>query len=142
MLIIDLSKKRIVDDEEVKNEIINRHPYKKWVEENLVKLDSLPDPEFIHKADSFTIKKRHRIFGYTKEDLLTVMRPMAVNGQEAIGSMGTDAALALLIGKTSAIVQIFQAAFCTGNKSTCRCDKRRTCNGVYNLYRTGTKSFG
>ena len=111
MLIIDLSKQRIVDDEEVKNEIINRHPYKKWVEENLVKLDSLPDPEFIHKADSFTIKKRHRIFGYTKEDLLTVIRPMAVNSQEAIGSMGTDAALACLSEKPQPLFRYFKQLF-------------------------------
>lgn len=111
MLIIDLNKQRIVDDEEVKKEITSRNPYKKWVEENMLKLDSLPDPEFIHNADPVTITKRQRIFGYTKEDLLTVMRPMAVNSQEAVGSMGSDAALACLSEKPQPLFRYFKQLF-------------------------------
>lgn len=111
MLIIDLAKQKIVDDEEVKKEIVSRNPYKKWVEENMLKLDSLPDPEFIHNADPPTITKRQRIFGYSKEDLLTVMRPMAAGGEEAIGSMGTDAALACLSEKPQSLFRYFKQLF-------------------------------
>ncbi len=111
MLIIDLSKQKIVDDEEVKREIVSRNPYKKWVEENMLKLDSLPDPEFIHNADPPTITKRQRIFGYSKEDLLIVMRPMAAGGDEAIGSMGTDAALACLSEKPQLLFRYFKQLF-------------------------------
>jgi glutamate synthase domain-containing protein 1 len=111
MLIIDLNKKKIVDDEEVKNEIVSRNPYRKWVEENMLKLDSLPDPEFIHNADPPTITKRQRIFGYSKEDLFMVMRPMAAGGEEAIGSMGTDAALACLSDKPQLLFRYFKQLF-------------------------------
>jgi len=111
MFIIDLNQKRIVDDEEVKKEIVGKKPYRKWVEENMLKFDSLPDPEFTYKPDSLTITKRQRIFGYTKEDLLTVIRPMALNSQEAIGSMGTDAALACLSEKPQPLFRYFKQLF-------------------------------
>ena len=111
MFIIDLNKKRIVDDEEVKKEIISKKPYKKWVEENMLKFDSLPNPEFTYKPDSLTMTKRQRIFGYTKEDLLTVMRPMAINSQEAVGSMGSDAALACLSEKPQPLFRYFKQLF-------------------------------
>ena len=111
MFIIDLGKKRIIDDEEVKKEIVSRKPYKKWVEENMLKFDSLPDPEFTYKADPITITKRQRIFGYTKEDLLTVMKPMAVSSQEAVGSMGSDAALACLSEKPQLLSRYFKQLF-------------------------------
>jgi glutamate synthase domain-containing protein 2/glutamate synthase domain-containing protein 1/glutamate synthase domain-containing protein 3 len=111
MFIIDLNKKRIVDDDEVKGEIVTKKPYRKWVAENMIKLTHLPDPEFIHNADFDSILMRQKIFGYTKEDLFTVMAPMAVKGEEAVGSMGTDAALAVLSECPQLLFRYFKQLF-------------------------------
>jgi hypothetical protein len=61
-------------------------------------LSHLPEPESIQNADFETIVQRQRIFGYTKEDLMMVMKPMVVGGEEAVGSMGSDVSLAILSG--------------------------------------------
>jgi glutamate synthase (NADPH) large chain len=111
MFIIDLGKGKIVDDEEVKKEIVSQKPYKKWVEDNMLNLSRLPDPETIHNADFYTIVRRQRIFGYTKEDLFSLMKPMAVNGEEALGSMGTDAPLAVLSEKPQILFRYFKQMF-------------------------------
>jgi len=96
MFILDLTQGRIIDDEEVKKKIVTRKPYRMWVEENMLKFDHLPDPPFTHPVDHYTIVNRQRIFGYTKEDLMTVIRPMAINGEESICSICSDAAFAVL----------------------------------------------
>jgi len=111
MFILDLQKGRIVDDEEVKNEIVHRKPYKHWVEENMIKFDQLPSPVFKSKADPTTVFKRQRLFGYTKEDLFTVIQPMAINGQEALGSMGSDVSLAVLSEKPQPLFRYFKQMF-------------------------------
>ncbi|MEO8398874.1 MAG: glutamate synthase subunit alpha, partial [Ignavibacteriaceae bacterium] len=83
MFIIDLNKKQIIDDEEVKKEIVTSKPYRKWIEDNLLNLSRLPDAEYIHNANFETISIRQKIFGYTKEDLFLVMFNMAAKGEEA-----------------------------------------------------------
>jgi glutamate synthase (NADPH) large chain len=111
MFILDLKQGRIIDDEEIKKQIVTRKPYKKWVNENMIKLSHLPTPDFIYNADFDTLLIRQRIFGYTKEDLMKIMRPMAVNGEEAVGSMGTDAALAILSDKPQLLFRYFKQLF-------------------------------
>ncbi|MFO7446140.1 MAG: glutamate synthase large subunit [Ignavibacteriaceae bacterium] len=111
MFILDLQKGRIIDDEEVKREIVTRKPYRQWVDENMIKMHELPQPESAHPVDHDTIFKRQRIFGYTKEDLFTVIQPMATNGEEAIGSMGTDASLAVLSEKPQLLFRYFKQMF-------------------------------
>ena len=111
MFIIDLNKQRIVSDEEVKNEIVKKQPYRKWVEENMFKLGDLPEPLFVRSVDHKTVLKRMKIFGYTKEDVFKVIRPMAVNGEEAIGSMGTDVALAVLSERPQPLFRYFKQLF-------------------------------
>ena len=111
MFLIDLSKGRIVDDEEVKKEIISSQPYGKWLEKNIIRMDELPDPEFVHEADHDTIFERQKAFAYTKEDLTTVLRPMAIDGAEATGSMGTDAALAVLSELPQLLFRYFKQLF-------------------------------
>lgn len=111
MFIIDLNKQRIVSDEEVKNEIVKKQPYRKWVEDNMFKLGDLPEPLFVRSVDHKTVVKRMKIFGYTKEDVFKVIRPMAVNGEEAIGSMGTDVALAVLSERPQLLFRYFKQLF-------------------------------
>jgi len=111
MFILDLNQGRIIEDEEIKKDIVTRQPYKRWVNENMIKLSHLPTPEYIYDADFDTLLIRQRIFGYTKEDLMKVMLPMAINGMEATGSMGTDAALAVLSEKPQLLFRYFKQLF-------------------------------
>lgn len=111
MFILDLNQGRIIEDEEIKKEIVTRQPYRKWVNENMIKLNHLPTPDYIYNADFDTLLIRQRIFGYTKEDLMQVMLPMAASGQEAVGSMGSDAALAVLSDKPQMLFRYFKQLF-------------------------------
>ncbi len=111
MFILDLKQGRIIDDEEIKKDIVTRKPYRQWVNENMIKLTHLPTPEYIYNANFDNLLIRQRIFGYTKEDLSQVMGPMSANGQEAIGSMGTDAALAVLSDKPQLLFRYFKQVF-------------------------------
>lgn len=111
MFILDLQKGRIVDDDEVKKEIVTRKPYRKWINENMIKMHHLPSPDSIYNADFNTLKIRQRIFGYTKEDIEKVILPMAQNGEEAVGSMGTDASLAILSDKPQLLFRYFKQLF-------------------------------
>jgi|YelNatPaOPRAMG01_1025707.scaffolds.fasta_scaffold00075_16 glutamate synthase (NADPH/NADH) large chain len=111
MFILDLKQGRIIEDEEIKKEIVTRKPYRKWVNESMIKLSHLPTPDYIYNANYETLLIRQRIFGYTKEDLMKVMLPMATNGQEAVGSMGTDASLAVLSDKPQLLFRYFKQLF-------------------------------
>jgi glutamate synthase domain-containing protein 2/glutamate synthase domain-containing protein 1/glutamate synthase domain-containing protein 3 len=111
MFLIDLSERRIISDDEVKDKICKQQPYGKWVKENMIKFADLPAPKDGHTPEHKTMLERQRIFGYTKEDLLTVMKPMVVTGQEAVGSMGTDAALAVLSEKPQLLFRYFKQLF-------------------------------
>ncbi len=111
MFILDLKQGRIIDDEEIKRDIVTRKPYRQWVNENMIKMGHLPTPDYIYNANFDNLLIRQRIFGYTKEDLMQVMSPMAINGQEATGSMGTDAALAVLSDKPQLLFRYFKQLF-------------------------------
>ncbi len=111
MFILDLKQGRIVEDEEVKREIVTRKPYRKWVNDNMIKLSHLPTPNQIYNADFETLHMRQRIFGYTKEDIFDVMLPMAAKGEEAVGSMGTDASLAVLSERPQVLFRYFKQLF-------------------------------
>ncbi|MGE5860456.1 MAG: glutamate synthase large subunit, partial [Ignavibacteria bacterium] len=111
MFLLDLEKGKMLDDEEVKKEIIDHKPYGKWVEDNMIKFSQLPDPPFTHPVDHETVLQRQKIFGYTKEDVSMVIRPMCINGEEAVGSMGSDAALAVLSEKPQPLFRYFKQSF-------------------------------
>lgn len=111
MFILDLQKGRIIDDEEIKKEIVTRKPYRKWINENMIKMNHLPSPDSIYNADFNTIHIRQRIFGYTKEDIDKIIIPMAQNGEEPVGSMGTDASLAILSDKPQLLFRYFKQLF-------------------------------
>src|SRR5262249_56484146 len=99
ILLIDTDKGRIVEDHEIKQDLVDKRPWRKWIEENMVELDELPDPRHVHHVDHETLLKRQHAFGYTVEDLKLLISPMASTGAEAIGSMGTDTPLACLSEK-------------------------------------------
>ncbi len=80
--------------EEIKQKLASRQPYGEWLKQNQITLNHLPAPPRVHGTDQETILMRQRAFGYTDEDIRLLMTPMAVNGEEAVGSMGTDTPLA------------------------------------------------
>ena len=88
MFLVDMDKGRIIKDEEIKKQITHGKPYKKWLKENLLYLKDIPYTGNKIEIEEEDFETRMRIFGYTQEDLKTIITPMSVNGKEAIGSMG------------------------------------------------------
>ncbi len=111
MLLADLSEGRIIPDEELKAKLAARQPYAEWLKQNQIHLDALPEPSRVIESDHETIVCRQRAFGYTDEDLRTLMLPMAVDGQEPVGSMGTDTPLACLSDKPQPLFHYFKQLF-------------------------------
>ncbi|MBI3829679.1 MAG: glutamate synthase large subunit [Planctomycetes bacterium] len=111
MFLVDMKAGRIIADEELKKGMATAQPYGKWLKENLVKLDELPDPPHVHEPDHETVFQRQQAFGYTTEDLKIILQPMAVNGEEPLGSMGNDAALAVLSDKSQLLYNYFKQLF-------------------------------
>ena len=116
MFLIDLAEGRIIDDMELKEKISKDHPYGDWLKENLVTLESLPAAPHVPEPDHETVLKRQKAFGYTHEDIRILMAPMAINGEEPVGSMGDDTPLAVLSNTAPAPVQLFQAALRAGHQ--------------------------
>jgi len=111
MLLADLAQGRIVPDDEIKASLAARQPYAEWIEAQQIRLDKLPAPFRVHPADHETIVQRQRAFGYTEEDLKMILLPMAQQGQEPIGSMGTDTPLACLSDKPQPLFHYFKQLF-------------------------------
>jgi glutamate synthase domain-containing protein 2/glutamate synthase domain-containing protein 1/glutamate synthase domain-containing protein 3 len=113
MFLVDTAAGRIVDDAELKASIADRQPYREWLDEHLVRLERLPAPPAaaVPAADPDTLLTRQQAFGYTIEDLRILMSPMALNGQEAVGSMGTDTPLAVLSDKPQLMFGYFKQLF-------------------------------
>jgi glutamate synthase (NADPH/NADH) large chain len=110
IFLVDTSKGRIVDDEEIKRELAAEHPYREWLKQNLVDIDDLPAAR-AEQPDSETVFKRQQAFGYTQEDLRVLLAPMATNGEEPIGSMGTDTSLAVLSERPRLLFDYFKQLF-------------------------------
>jgi len=111
MFLVNMNEGRIVNDEEIKEEIAKKHPYRKWLNENLVHLRDLSAKKGPIKYDEIELKKREIIFGYTQEDLNTIIRPMAQLGKEPIGSMGSDAPIAILSKRPQLVYNYFKQLF-------------------------------
>ena len=111
MFLIDTEQGRIVADEEIKDTIAKEHPYGQWLKLNMVELGDLPEPPHLPEPDHETVLQRQQAFGYTFEDLRVLMAPMARDGVEAIGSMGTDTPLAVLSNKPQALYNYFKQLF-------------------------------
>jgi len=111
MFLVDIEQGRIISDDEIKEEIATQKPYGLWLRENLVTLEDLPDGPVVHEPDHRTVLRRQQAFGYTTEDLRLLMAPMAADGNEAVGSMGNDAALAVLSDKPQLLYNYFKQLF-------------------------------
>ena len=111
MFLVDTEQGRIVADEEIKNAIARAHPYRQWLNQHMIELASLPDPGKLPEPDHDTVLQRQQAFGYTFEDLRLLMVPMARDGVEAVGSMGTDTPLAVLSDKPQTLFNYFKQLF-------------------------------
>src|SRR5688572_6686190 len=111
MFFIDTEEGRIVDDAEIKNKIATELPYRQWLDQHLIQLNKLPDPPHLPEPSHETVLQRQQAFGYTFEDLRLLMVPMARDGVEAIGSMGTDTPLAVLSDKPQNLFNYFKQLF-------------------------------
>src|SRR6478609_7379219 len=110
MFLVDTAKGRIVGDREIKEELAGAQPYAEWLEQGLVHLHDLPDR--VHVVPSHeSVLKRQETFGYTHEDLKLLVAPMAKNGNEALGSMGTDTPIAVLSTRSRMLFDYFQQLF-------------------------------
>ena len=111
MFLVDTEQGRIIEDEEIKNEICNARPYRQWLDAHLVHLSDLPEAPTVEQPDHATLLQRQIAFGYTNEDERIVIAPMAKDGVEAIGSMGNDSALAVLSNKPRLLYDYFKQLF-------------------------------
>lgn len=111
IFMVDTKQGRIIDDEELKKEFAIEHPYADWLKENLIPVENLPSPKQIYGSDYDTLLQRQQAFGYTHEDLKVLIAPMAASGLEATGSMGTDAALAVLSNRSRLLYDYFKQLF-------------------------------
>ncbi len=112
MFIVDLSRGCIVSDEELKQEICSSQPYSEWLNRYKIRIEELPEPRvrFTH-LEHDAIFRYQKAFGYTTEDLDVLIRPMATDGKEPVGSMGTDTPLAVLSDQPQHISHYFKQLF-------------------------------
>ncbi|TKB70856.1 MAG: glutamate synthase large subunit [Nitrospira sp.] len=111
MFLVDTVQGRIIDDEEIKADIVGRKPYRNWVTQYGVSLDELPEPLNVPQPDHPTIRQRQQAFGYTVEELKMVITPMIMTGEEALSSMGTDTPLAVLSDRPQLLFKYFKQLF-------------------------------
>ena len=112
MFVVDMEKGKIISDEELKKEICSQKPYSDWLNKYKIRLEELPDPRvmFTH-LEHEQVFKYQKTFGYTKEDLDTIIAPMALLGKEPVGSMGTDVPLAVLSDEPQHLSSYFKQLF-------------------------------
>ena len=117
MFMIDMEQGRIIDDVELKNAVSKAKPYKSWLDAVRVKLDEVDlskkdsVDEQAHIRPAAKLLDRQQAFGYSQEDLKYLMAPMALAGEEAIGSMGNDSPLAVLSNKDKSLYNYFKQLF-------------------------------
>ncbi|UPK70387.1 glutamate synthase large subunit [Chitinophaga filiformis] len=112
MFIVDMEQGRIIGDEELKQNICSQQPYGEWLNKYKIRLEELSEPRvtFTH-LEHDQIFKYQRAFGYSTEDLYTIIAPMALDGKEPVGSMGTDAPLAVLSDQPQHLTSYFKQLF-------------------------------
>jgi len=110
MFLVDTAQGRIIADEEIKEGMAARQPYRTWLDQHLVRQAQLPPVDAAVEPED-DLLTRQQCFGFTLEDLRILMAPMAINGQEAVGSMGTDTPLAVLSNKPQPLFNYFKQLF-------------------------------
>ena len=122
MFEVNLESGRIIGDEELKHKLANRQPYGQWLKKNKLSLDRLSKPKGSNDGnssfadwsgvpDEANLRQQQQAFGYTTEELRMLTAPMALNGAEAVGSMGNDAPLAVLSDKNQLLFNYFKQLF-------------------------------
>jgi len=111
MFLIDLEQGRIIDDAEIKAQLAAARPYQEWLDQTQIKVRTLPREVGPMAPDSNTLLDRQQAFGYTQEDIKLLMTPMAVAGQEGIGSMGADNPIAVLSDRAKPLFNYFKQNF-------------------------------
>ena len=111
MLLVDTEAGRIVSDEEIKHEVASQQPYAEWLEVNKIELDSLPSAKVLPQIPAEALPAMQNAFGYTEEDLRLILGPMAVGGEEPVGSMGIDTPLAVLSDRPQLLFRYFKQQF-------------------------------
>ena len=110
MFLVDIEEGRIIEDDEIKENLANAFPYSDWLHAGLVRLSDLPAREHIVYPHS-SVVRRQRAFGYTEEEIRLIITPMAKNGAEPLGSMGTDTPIAALSQKPRLLFDYFAQLF-------------------------------
>ena len=112
MFVVDMEEGRIISDDELKSKICNQKPYGEWLNKYKIRLNELPEPRvmFTH-LEHDQVFKYQKAFGYSSEDLESIIAPMAVDGKEPIGSMGTDIPLAILSDQPQHLSSYFKQLF-------------------------------
>jgi glutamate synthase (NADPH/NADH) large chain len=113
MFLIDMEQGRIIDDKELKDNLANAKPYKSWIDAVRVRLDQIDahgDGQ-VGEPTAETLLDRQQAFGYTQEDLKFLLAPMAIGGEEAVGSMGNDSPLAVMSSKNKTLYSYFRQLF-------------------------------
>ncbi len=111
MLLVDTEEGRIVTDEELKDNIAREKPYREWLDENLIKLEELAEAPHATPVEHQSVLDRQMAFGYTFEDLISYLEPMAKNGVDPIAAMGDDSPLAVLSEKPKLLYDYFKQLF-------------------------------
>jgi glutamate synthase (NADPH/NADH) large chain len=111
MFLVDLEKGRIVDDKELKETLAGMRPYAEWIDRIRVKLDEVESDKQQPERSAVPLLDRQQAFAYTQEDVKFLMSPMALAGEEPIGSMGNDSPLAVLSGKNKTLYHYFKQLF-------------------------------
>src|SRR5205814_972912 len=110
MLLVDTEQGRIIDDEELKRTLATAKPYRAWIDRSRIALEALPDPAPPQKS-SVPLLDRQQAFGYTQEDVKILLAPMVETSEEAVGSMGNDAALPVLSNRPKVLYNYFKQLF-------------------------------
>jgi glutamate synthase (NADPH/NADH) large chain len=112
MFVVDMEQGRIISDDELKETICSQKPYAEWLNKYKIRLEELPEPRvmFTH-LEHDQVFKYQKVFGYSTEDLDTIIAAMAIDGKEPIGSMGTDVPLAILSEQPQHLSSYFKQLF-------------------------------
>jgi len=111
MLLVDLDQGRLIPDEELKSQLAQSHPYKKWLERTQIVLEDLKETSAAAPISNLSLLDRQQMFGYTQEDLKILMTPMGTTGEEAVGSMGNDVPISALSDRPKLLFTYFKQNF-------------------------------
>jgi glutamate synthase (NADPH/NADH) large chain len=110
MFLVDTAQGRLVEDEEIKAALAAEHPYEEWLTRDQIRLEELPARSMLTPQHGGVVTQQ-RLFGYTNEELRVILAPMARTGAEPLGSMGSDAAIAVLSDRSRLLYDYFTQLF-------------------------------